>query len=243
MDTTIVKFYNDYGQVYNQQNIDIPAEFIVSDLSLKELADVGITVPTLPDVSNKSFLGWIKQPTKNDESESTIVYTFYPRYISSSLGTEYCDNQLDELDDKINGHDNNLNIHIDEQNNKINNADTTIGKLQNIDGDIIDEIKIVKEGYERNKQKILLLNNYNYDEQFSYLYSDIQRVQNEINEMEVNHNRDLLELAQRLNKAENIMVNLQNKALSIPKHYIISQNAYRNIESKDKNAIYFTKEN
>lgn len=240
--TTIVKFYDYYGKVYSQQSIDIPGEFVMNDLTLDELVEIGVTVPTLPDINNKSFLEWIKHQTKYDASNNTVVYNFWSRYINSSLGTEYCNNQLDELDDKINGHDNNMNLHIDEQNNKINNADTTIGKLNNIDGDIIDEIKIVKEGYERNKQKILLLNNKDYDEQFSYLYSDIQRVQNEINDMEVNHNRDLFGIDQRLNENENRMVNIQNKALSIPKHYIISQNEYRNIESKDKNAIYFTKE-
>jgi hypothetical protein len=240
--TTIVKFYDYYGQVYSQQSIDIPGEFVMNDLTLDELVLIGVTVPILPDINNKSFLEWIKHPTKYDESNNTVIYSFWSRYIKTSLGTDYCDNQLDDLEDEMNKHDNNMNLHIDEQNNMINDADTTIGKLNNIDGDIIDELRIVEEGYNKNLQKILLLNNRKYDEQFSYLYSNIQEVQDEITYIGINHMEELYGIGQTLNTNESRMTNLQNKIYSIPKHYIISQNEYNNLVSKDKNAIYFTKE-
>jgi hypothetical protein len=60
--------------------------------------------------------------------------------------------------------------------------------------------------------------------------------------MEINHKNDLLNINQRIKENENKMSIIQNKALSIPKHYIMSKNEYINIVSKDKNAIYFTKE-
>lgn len=241
--TLIIKFYDYYGQVYNQQTLNVQAEYIMDNLSLNELVALGVVIPTLPDVYNKSFLEWIQYPTKYDENNNnTIVYSFWSKYINTSLGTEYCDNQLDDLEDEINNHDNNMNLHIDEQNNMINNADTTIGNLNNIDGDITDEIRIVEEGYNKNLQKILLLNNREYDKQFSYLYSDIQEVQDEITYMGINHIEELYGISQQLNTNESRMTNLQNKIYSIPKHYIISQNEYNNLVSKDKNAIYFTKE-
>lgn len=240
--TTVVKFYDYYGQVFSQQSINIPGEFIINDFSLNELVEIGVEIPTLPDINNKSFLEWVKHKTKYDEANNTIVYSFWARYINSLLGVEYCDNQLDDLEDNINNHDNNMDLHIDEQNNKINSTDTVIGQLNNIDGDIIDEINLVKATYEQNKQRIQLLNSKKYDEQFSQVYSNIQQVQSEITDMEINHKNDLLNINQRIKENENKMAIIQNKALSIPKHYIMSKNEYINIVSKDKNAIYFTKE-
>ena len=64
MQTLNIKFYDYYGNLYNQQNIEINSEEILLDWDLNDLIEFGVIVPTLPDVQNKSFLGWTKRTSR-----------------------------------------------------------------------------------------------------------------------------------------------------------------------------------
>ena len=236
-----VKFYDYYNKLYNQQTIKVPGELISKDLTLDDFVQLGLTVPTAPDINKKTFLMWVKYPIEFDNNG--MNYIFKTKYIITSLGIDYCDNQLDDLEDGINSHDNNINLHIDEQTNQISNDNIITNELNDIDSEIIDEIDIIKDAYNINNEKLSLIDSMNYDNQFSYIYSDIQEIQDEITYMGISHMNDLHGIGQIIDTNENIITNLQNKVNSFPKHYILSQNAYRNLNRKDKNAIYFTKEN
>ena len=48
-------FYDYYHHLYNQQEIHIDDDVVHEDLSLHDIEDMGVVIPSLPDIGNKSF--------------------------------------------------------------------------------------------------------------------------------------------------------------------------------------------
>lgn len=240
--TTLVRFYNIYGILANQQSVYIDGIFANEDLTLKELELMGVVPPTMPDIGNNAFLEWIKHDTSYDSSNYTVIYNFYARYMDMDLGTNYCDDQLDTIQRGIDNHSNNINLHIANQNDKLNKGETLVEKLNNIDNSIIDEINLVKAGNRSNSNKLLLLKGQNFDEQFSYLYADISDFQDEVINMNNEHINELRNINNVININEDKMNIIQDKLYSYPKHEIMTKDEYQHLPSYDPSIIYFTKE-
>lgn len=235
-------FYDYYRHLYNQQEIHIDDDVVHEDLSLHNIEDMGVVIPSLPDIGNKSFLEWIKHSTSYEESNQIVYYNFYSRYIDSDLGIYYCDDQLDDIQKGIDNHSNNVDIHIEEQNYKLDKDDKIVVQLNNIDNSIIDEINSVKDIYLSNSNKLSLIDGHNFDEQFSYLYSNIDDFQDEVSYINNEHINDLRNIDNRININEDKMNRLQNKIYSYPKHEIMTKDKYQHLPSYDPSIIYFTKE-
>lgn len=240
--TTLVRFYDGKGNIYSEQSINIEGEYVQMDLSLKELVQIGVVIPNDPTISGRVFIKWIKYPTKYDEPNKTIIYTFKPKFISASLENGYYNTRLDDVEGDISEHVNNMNLHIVDQTKVIDDSNSTVNGLHNIDGDIIDEIKYIKNTNIKNKELLDNIDKQKFDEQFSDVYEEVGRVQDEITDMDINHKEDLYNIGNQILENETKLNNIQNKIYNIPKHVVLSDFDYKNMGTPDKNTIYFTRE-
>lgn len=240
--TIDVRFYDFYGNVAKQQNVYIDGIYSNEDLTLKDLELMGIVPPYMPVVDNKSFLEWKSPQVSYSSTDYTLIYKFYSRYIDTILGVDYCDDQLDTLERGIDDHSNNINLHIAEQNDKLNKGDSIVSQLNNIDNSIIDEINLVKAGNRQDSNKLLLIYGQHFDEQFSDLYVDISEFQNELSYINNEHINDLQNIDNRISINEDRMSAAQDKINSYPKHEVMTKDEYQHLPSYDPSIIYFTKE-
>lgn len=240
--TTVVKFYDGYGNIYNQQSVNVQGEYVQQDLSLEELLDIGVVLPSSPSLTGRAFIKWIKYPTKYDDTNYTITYTFKPKFISAILEDGYYNTRLDDVEGDINTHVNNMSLHIVDQNEVIGESDNTVNGLYNIDGDIIDEINIVKNSNLKNTNSLDKIDELDFDGQISNVNEEIGRVQDDIIDMEINHKADLYGLDSLILENETRLNNAQDKIYSTPKHVIMTDTEYKSLSYPDRNVIYFTKE-
>ena len=239
----VVKFYDGRGHVHSQQQINIQGGFVQTDYSLEELIELGLVLPQDPVFRGRTFIKWLKYPTVYDEPNMTIIYTFQPKFISSNIEEQYYNTRLDEVDSDIADHVNDIELHIVEQTEIIDNSNTTMLSLHNKDGHIIDEINYVKKTNIKNKELLDSFDNNNFDEQMSAVREEMTHIQDEISQMDTSHRAELHGLDNLVLNNETRLNNIQDKLYNIPKHVVISDFDYKNIPTPDKNVIYFTIEN
>lgn len=238
MNTIVVNFYDYYGEQYSQQTVY--TEDVVEDLSLKELhIDYGITIPTLADIGTLSFILWVKFPTKFNEN--TTTFTFRPEYKDTDLALKWMNRQLDIIEEDMGVHDNNINIHQYEHDCIIASDNTDISYLAEADTHIAHEIGVVETAYNYNFDRLAYIYNSDFDTQFSCIYNTTNQIQCDILYMDMTHMEELYGLRLRTISDAERLIPIQQKIISTPPQYVMSQTEYNNMNKKDINAIYMTK--
>lgn len=238
MNTIVVNFYDYYGEQYSQQTVY--TEDVVEDLSLKELhIDYGVTIPTLEDIGTLSFILWVKFPTKFNDNVAT--FTFRPEYKNTDLAFKWMNRQLDIVEENIGVHDNNINIHKYEHDNIIFLEDKGISSLIAEDIHIANEIGVAESSYNYNFNRISNIYNKDFDSQLSHIYESTDEIQCDILEMDTTHMEELYGLNLRTSSDAERLIPIQQKIISTPQQYVISQSEYDNMNRKDENVIYMTK--
>ena len=227
-------FYGVNGDIISQQSLTTVTD---KEMSLKELIERGIVLPNEPTMANKVFIKW-----DVFYEESTNIYHINPKFVGTNIEESYYNSRLDDVDNDVNNHINDMELHIVDQSKAINKSNSTVTGLQDTDGDITYEINYVKTVSLKNTQLLDDIDDYDFDGQFSDVYDEIDRVQDEITDMDISHKADLDGLDSLILDNDSRLNNIQEKISSVPKHVILSEIDFKSISTPDRNAIYFTEE-
>lgn len=154
--------------------------------------------------------------------------------------------RLEILSDRLNTQGYNLNLHLTDCQDDINEINIKIAALEREDRELHDEIHDVALDVDDNLGRINAILSRDYQGQIDTLNSTLtssdNSLQTQIEDMDVEHHEELHLLANGLD-AQSIQINnIEVKQAAIPEHVVLSINDYEALGTPDPDKIYFAYE-
>lgn len=164
--------------------------------------------------------------------------------MSTTLNT--LEQRLEILSERVNNQAYNLNLHLTDCQDDINEINIKIAALEREDRELHDEIHDVALDVDNNLGRINSILTRDYQGQIDDLNSTLvgndNSLQTQIEEMDVEHHEELHLLANSLD-AQSIQINnIEVKQAAIPEHIVLSITDFEALGTPDPDKIYFAYE-
>lgn len=156
------------------------------------------------------------------------------------------ENRIQDISNNLTQQQNRLNLHLVDCENDISDINIKIAALEREDLELHDEIHDVAVKVDENTARIDLIIAKNYQGQIDILENTLIKgdnsLQDQLNEMDVEHHEELHRLAGNLDYHSNQINNIAIEQAKIPEHVVLSESEYDALDNPSPEKLYFVYE-
>lgn len=154
--------------------------------------------------------------------------------------------RIQTISDNLTIEQNKLNLHLADCDNDINEINIKIAALQKEDVELHQEIHDVANNVDNNTARIQAIESKNYQGQIDNINNTLtdgdNSIQNQLEEMDVEHHEELHTLAQGIDVQNSRLNQLELTQSEIPEHVILPVDEFEALGTPDNSKIYFVYE-
>lgn len=154
--------------------------------------------------------------------------------------------RIQTISDNLTIEQNKLNLHLVDCEEDINNINIKISALQREDQELHQEIHDVAVNVDENTARIEAIEHKDYQGQINNINNTLtdgdNSLQNQLEEMDVEHHEELHKLANGLDVHSSRLNQIELVQSEIPEHVILSVDEYEALGEPDTSKIYFAYE-
>lgn len=154
--------------------------------------------------------------------------------------------RIQTISDNLTIEQNKLNLHLVDCEEDINEINIKIAALQREDQELHQEIHDVAVNVDNNTARITAIERKDYQGQINNINNTLtdgdNSLQNQLEEMDIEHHEELHRLAQGIDAHSTRLNNIELEQSEIPEHVILTVDEYEALGTPDTNTIYFAYE-
>jgi hypothetical protein len=159
---------------------------------------------------------------------------------------ETLEQRINTIANNLTTEQNKLNLHLIDCSEDINDLNIKIGALQREDVRIHQEIHDVAENVDENTARIEAIERKDYQGQIDSINFALtdgdNSLQNQLEEMDIEHHEELHQLAQGIDAHSSRLNKIEIEQSEIPEHVILTIDEYEALGQPDTTKIYFAYE-
>lgn len=156
------------------------------------------------------------------------------------------ENRIQSISENLTQQQNKLNLHLVDCEEDINQINIKIAALQREDIELHKEIHDVAEDVDSNTSRIDAIEAKNYQGQIDNINNTLtdgdNSLQNQLDEMDVEHHEELHQLAGNVDIHSQRINEIEIAQSEIPEHVVLSEAEYEALGEPDTDKLYFVYE-